>query len=107
MKLTKEQSRAIRCVLKARYKDGGKLAYLSSGVWHLDDEDDTTLWICDMAHVIGSGLYLISSFQQDMNNGGIEKNAIALDKKVIERLFEKEVPYLKAREKRRKEVFGE
>ncbi len=101
--MNKEQKSFTKGILKKYYKEGYKLADIVSNTYYpFEEYPETVLWYCDIAYVIGEGIYWIVSISQE-NNEYIKIHYTTISDGLFAKLKEKQKAFDRNRERRRRE----
>lgn len=101
--MNKEQRDYVRGILKKYYREGYKLANIVSNVYRpFEEYPETVLWFCDIAYVIGQGVYWIISISQE-NDERIKIHYTTFSEGLFTKLREKQKAFDRDMERRRRE----
>lgn len=101
--MNKEQRDYVKGILKKYYKQGYKLADIVSNTYcPFEEYPETVLWFCDIAYVIGEGIYWIISISQE-NNEYIKIHYTTISEGLFSKLREKQKAFDRNTERRYRE----
>ena len=101
--MNKEQRDYVKGILKKYYRYGYKLADIKVNTWKPWEEyPESVIWFCDIAYVMGEGIYLIISISQE-NDERIKIHYTPFTDGLFSKLREKQKAFDRDRERRYRE----